>query len=96
MTSQEACMDNEYITSVVNNFIGGICIFEVDSVSKQINPVFLNDGLYRMLGGNKAIVDRMFLDIRRSIIPEDIPMFDQGISDMLADNGFQLTAFECF
>ena len=80
-------MDNEYITSVVNNFIGGICIFEVDSVSKQINPVFLNDGLYRMLGGNKAIVDRMFLDIRRSIIPEDIPMFDQGIADTLADNG---------
>nr|MCR5773990.1 PAS domain-containing protein [Lachnospiraceae bacterium]MCR5775761.1 PAS domain-containing protein [Lachnospiraceae bacterium] len=79
--------EQEFITSVVNNFIGGICVLEVDSKTRDITPVFLNDGLYRMIGGAKDIVDRMFGDIRRIIIPDDIPMFEQGITDILSDNG---------
>jgi len=79
--------DQDFITSVVNSFIGGICVLEVDSASREIRPVFLNEGLYRMMGGKRDIVDRMFKDIRRSIIPDDMPIFEQGISDILADDG---------
>ncbi len=79
--------EQDFITSVVNNFIGGICVLEVESSTRKITPVFLNDGLYRMLGGRKEIVDRMFGDIRRSIIPEDMPIFEQGITDILSDDG---------
>lgn len=80
-------MKDEFLASVVNNFIGGICVIEADSESNEITPVFLNDGLYRMLGGNRVIVDKMFKNIRRSIIPDDLPMFEQGIKDILSDDG---------
>ncbi|MBR5766195.1 MAG: diguanylate cyclase [Lachnospiraceae bacterium] len=81
-------MDNgEFITSVVENFIGGICVLDIDSNTRAIKPEFLNEGFYRMIGGGRAIVDKMFSDIRRSIIPDDLPGFDQGISDILADDG---------
>ncbi|MCR5626511.1 MAG: sensor domain-containing diguanylate cyclase [Lachnospiraceae bacterium] len=83
----------EFITSVVNNFIGGICIFEIDSDSLSVTPVFLNDGLYRMMNGTKDIVGRMFKDIRRTMIPEDIPIFDQGIRNILADDGAAVVEF---
>lgn len=79
--------DKEFISSIVNNFIGGICVFRIDAVSRSIEPVFLNDGLYRMLGGGRAAVDLLFKDIRLSIIPDDMPVFDQGITDILADDG---------
>lgn len=85
--------EQDFITSVVNNFIGGICVLEVDSESLQVTPVFLNDGLYRMINGSKDIVDRMFKDLRRTMIPEDIPIFDQGIRDILADDGAAETEF---
>ncbi|MBQ9865632.1 MAG: diguanylate cyclase [Lachnospiraceae bacterium] len=79
--------DKDFITSVVNNFIGGICAFRIDSIKRSIEPVFLNDGIYRMLGGGRAAVDMIFKDIRLSIIPDDMPVFEQGITDILADNG---------
>ena len=85
--------DQEFITSVVNNFIGGICVLEVEADTLKVTPVFLNDGLYRMINGTKEIVDRMFGDIRRTMIPEDIPIFDQGIKDILADDGPAETEF---
>ncbi|MBP5609408.1 MAG: diguanylate cyclase [Lachnospiraceae bacterium] len=79
--------DKDFISSVVNNFIGGICVFKIDSIKRSIEPVFLNDGLYRMLGGGRQAVDMIFKDIRLSIIPDDMPVFEQGINDILADDG---------
>lgn len=79
--------NNDFITSIVRSFIGGICVFEIDSKTRRITPVFLNDGLYRMIGAEPEIVNRMFRDIRLSIIPDDMPVFEQGITDILADNG---------
>ncbi len=79
--------DQAFVSSIVNNFIGGICVFEVDSQSRKISPVFLNDGLYRMLGGSRTAIDHMFRDIRLSIIPDDMPVFEQGITDILKDDG---------
>ena len=79
--------DKDFITSVVNNFIGGICVFKIDSSNRSIEPIYLNDGLYRMLGGGRTAVDMIFKDIRLSIIPDDMPVFEQGITDILADDG---------
>ncbi|MCR5409759.1 MAG: diguanylate cyclase [Lachnospiraceae bacterium] len=80
-------VDQDFINSIVNYFIGGICAFNIDSKSRSIEPLYFNDGFYRMFSGDKADIDRIFKDIRISIIPDDIPIFEQGIDDILADNG---------
>ncbi|MCR4584878.1 MAG: diguanylate cyclase [Lachnospiraceae bacterium] len=77
----------EFIDSIVENFIGGICAFEVDGRSRQMKPVYLNNGLYRMMGGTKEAIDMLFSDLRLSIIPDDMQVFEQGIRDILADDG---------
>ena len=77
----------EFIDSIVENFIGGICAFEVDSATMNIRPVYLNGGLYRMMGGRKIAVDQLFADIMMSVIPDDLDVFKQGIKDILADDG---------
>ena len=46
-----------------------------------------------MLGGNRASVDRMFADIRLSVIPEDTAVFEQGLKDIMADDGAVTFAF---
>ncbi len=79
--------DADFVYSIVENFIGGICASEVDSRTLKITPIYLNDGIYRMLGGNKVSVDQMFADIRLSIIPDDTAVFEQGLKDILADDG---------
>lgn len=82
----------EFIDSIVENFIGGICAFEVDAGTLDITPVYLNSGLYRMLGGKKNAVDQLFSKIRLSVIPDDVAIFDQGLKDILSDDG--AVAFE--
>lgn len=77
----------EFIDSIVENFIGGICAFEVDAKIKSIKPVYLNNGLYRMMGGSKEAVDQLFSNIRLSVIPDDMQIFEQGLKDILADDG---------
>ena len=77
----------EFIDSIVENFIGGICAFEVDAKTKSFKPVYMNGGIYRMLGGSRDAVDQLFSNIRMSIIPDDMQIFDQGIKDILADDG---------
>ena len=80
-------VDQDFINSIVNYFIGGICVFDIDSKDRKIKPLYMNDGLYRMLGGNKDSIDNIFKDLRISIIPDDMPVFEQGITDILADDG---------
>ncbi len=80
-------VDQDFINSIVNYFIGGICVFDIDSKDRKLKPLYMNDGLYRMLGGSRDSIDNIFKDIRISIIPDDMPVFEQGISDILADDG---------
>ena len=79
--------DQEFINSIVNYFIGGICVFEVDSNTRSFTPIYTNEGLYRMFAGGREDIDNIFRNIRLSIIPDDLPVFEQGISDILADDG---------
>ena len=80
-------IDQEFINSIVNYFIGGICVFEVDSRTRRFTPLYMNEGMYRMFNGDREEIKKLFNNIRLSIIPEDIPVFEQGISDILADDG---------
>ncbi len=86
-------LETGFIDAIVENFIGGICAFEVDSKTLSIKPVYLSNGLYRLLGGHKNSVDQMFADIRLSVIPDDNSVFEQGIKDILADDGPVTFAF---
>ncbi len=79
--------DDAFVGSIVKNFIGGICAFEVNSDTRKITPVYLNDGLYRMINGTPHQIDALFEDIRLSVIPDDLPLLEQGIDDILSDNG---------
>lgn len=79
--------DQDFINSIVNFFIGGICVFDIDSKSRKLTPLYINDGLYRMLGGSKDVIDNIFKDLRISMIPDDLPIFEQGVTDILADDG---------
>ncbi|MCR5301568.1 MAG: diguanylate cyclase [Lachnospiraceae bacterium] len=77
----------EMISSAVENFIGGICILEVDTDTKEITPIYLNDGYYRMMGGTRVQTDAIMTHLRRSVIPDDLPILDQGLEDIISDNG---------
>ena len=78
---------DQLIGSAVKYFIGGICILNIDSKTRQIRPEYLNEGFFRMMGGTEKQVRTMMQDIRLSVIPDDLPLLEQGIDDILADNG---------
>ncbi len=79
--------DQEFIASVVKNTIGGICVFEVDSKTRKISPLYINDGFFRMVRSDRGKVEKLLANPRLSVIPEDIQLVEQGIDDILADNG---------
>lgn len=79
-------IENESLTSIVESIVTGVCIFALTDKRKLV-PVYLNEGLYRMLGYSHKELDRMLKDIRLSIIPDDLPIFEDGIDNILADNG---------
>lgn len=71
--------------SMIDNVIAGICFFEYED--GVYNPIYINDGFYRMMGYSKAQGSRYFKKPERSIIPEDLPVFKQAITDVLKDDG---------
>lgn len=85
-TNSDFQIENESLTSIVESIITGVCIFALTNDRKLI-PVYLNEGLYRMLGYTHKELDRMLKDIRLSIIPDDLPAFEEGIDDILKDDG---------
>lgn len=78
-------MNVENFTSMINNVIAGICFFEYED--KKLTPIFVNDGFFRMLGYSRVTGMGYLKNIRMSIIPEDIPIFEQAIEDVLKDDG---------
>lgn len=79
-------IENETLSSIVESIITGVAIFALGENRKLI-PVYLNEGMYRMLGYSHKELDRMLRDIRLSIIPDDLPVFEEGLDDILNDNG---------
>lgn len=82
----EISISQEQLTSVVENIISGVCVFALTD-KKDILPVYLNEGFYRMLGYSHAELEKMIKNVRRIIIPDDMQIFEQGIDDILKDDG---------
>ncbi|MCH5253767.1 MAG: diguanylate cyclase [Lachnospiraceae bacterium] len=78
-------MNFEEFDSMINNIIGGICFLEYEN--NKLTPIFVNDGFYRMLGYSKSKGQKYMKNIRRNVIPEDLPILEQAIEDVLKDDG---------
>lgn len=76
-------VNQENILSYVENLITGICAFEMKEGSFNMTCVYSNEGLCRMLGYDRAEIDKYIKNIRYCVLPEDIPVFDQGLRDCL-------------
>lgn len=74
------------LAQIVESIITGVAIFAV-AEDKRLIPEYFNEGLYRMLGYSHKELDRMVADIRRVVIPEDLTVFEEGLDDILSDNG---------
>ncbi|MBO4809514.1 MAG: PAS domain-containing protein, partial [Lachnospiraceae bacterium] len=88
-------MDNyqENIVSYIENLITGVIAFELKEGSYNLTCVYANEGLSRMLGYSKKDIDKYVKNIRYCILPEDIPVFDQGIRECLKADGAVNTEF---
>ena len=75
----------ENFESMIDNVIAGICFFEYES--GVLNPFYVNDGMFRMLGYSRAQGMKYIGKVERSIIPDDLQIFQQGIEDVLKDDG---------
>ncbi len=75
----------ESVVSMIENMITGIGVFELHE--GRITPVYLNEGLSRMLGYSITETKMAFKNVRNSIIPDDLPVLDQAIKDVLRDDG---------
>lgn len=78
-------MNVENFGYMINNIIAGICFFEYED--NEFTPIFVNDGFFRMLGYSRAAGMGYLKNVRMSIIPEDLPIFEQAIDDVLKDDG---------
>ena len=78
-------LNMESINSMVDNLLSGICFFEYED--RELTPLFINEGFFRMLGYNRAQGTKYLEKPERSIIPEDIPIYRQAIRDVLKDDG---------
>lgn len=78
-------LNMESFGSMIDNIIAGICFFEYEN--GQLTPIFINEGLFRMLGYSRTKGMKFLEKIEMSIIPEDLPGFRQAISDVLKDDG---------
>ncbi len=75
----------ENFGSMIDNVIAGICFFEYKN--NKLTPIYINEGFFRMLGYSRAEGMMYLKDIKVSIIPEDLPIFNQAIKDVLKDDG---------
>lgn len=75
----------ENFSSMIDNMITGICFVEHEQ--GRLTPFYINEGFFRMLGYSRQQGMKFFKDIRRSVIPDDLPIFEQALEEILQDNG---------
>lgn len=78
-------LDASSILSLIENLIVGICAFELKGDS--ITPCYVNSGMWRMLGYGEREKKLVMLNPKASIIPEDLPVFEQILRDIQKDDG---------
>ena len=78
-------LNMENFGSMIDNVIAGICFFAYENGT--MTPVFINEGMFRMLGYSRTQGMKLMKKIEMNIIPEDLPIYRQGIEDVLKDDG---------
>ena len=81
----------ENFSSLIDNIITGVCAFEYEN--DTFTPVYINEGFFRMLGYSRAQGTRYMNNFRKMIIPDDLPIWDQWMEDILKDDGAAETEF---
>lgn len=71
--------------SMIDNMIVGICFFEYEN--GKLTPLYVNEGMFRMLGYSRTQGMKLLDRLEMLIIPEDLDIFRQGIDDILKDDG---------
>lgn len=82
----EISISESNLAQIVESIITGVAIFAVDD-KRNLIPVYMNEGLYRMLSYSHKELDKMVTNIRRNVIPDDMTVFESGLDDVLSDNG---------
>lgn len=75
----------ESFGSMIDHVIAGICFFEYKG--GKFTPIYINEGFFRMLGYSRIEGMKYLEKIDMVIIPEDMPVFQQAIEDVLKDDG---------
>ncbi len=73
--------------TIIENILGGIGMFEIDKNGK-IKVLYLNNGFYRMIGYSRPEAERYLKNVMANIIVEDRQTLEQGIADVLKDDGW--------
>lgn len=84
-TDMDMNLNTEMFGSMIDNVIAGVCFFEYEN--KKLTPLFINEGFFRMLGYSRVEGMKYLKNINVSLIPDDIPVFEQAIQDVLKDDG---------
>lgn len=82
----EISIGESNLAQIIESIITGVAIFAVGD-NKKLIPVYMNEGLYRMLSYSHKELEKMVSNIRRVVIPDDLPAFEEGLDDVLNDNG---------
>lgn len=78
-------INQEMLISMVENLITGVCVFELKG--NKLTPLYTNEGLARMLGYSKSELEEYLKDFRFKILPNDLKIFEQAVSDTLKADG---------
>ncbi|SFB71458.1 sensor domain-containing diguanylate cyclase [Butyrivibrio sp. YAB3001] len=79
--------DSEQIGQILDNYIGGICVFYYDVDTCKYNFLYVNDGFFRMLSVTKPAGMMLLTNAMKTVIPDDMPLIQQWIKDVISDNG---------
>ena len=75
----------ENFKSMIDNVITGVCFFEYEN--GKLTPFYVNEGMFRMLGYSRVQGMKLLNKLEMSIIPDDLQIYQQGIVDVLKDDG---------
>jgi len=80
-------LTNEKIISYVENLITGVIAVEMIEGDASLNCIYCNYGLSRMLGYSEDEIGKYIKNLRYLILPDDLPLFDQGLKDTFKADG---------
>jgi len=75
----------EEIVSYMDSMLTGLAVIKMGSGGTEL--IYMNEGGYRMLGYTKEAGEKAAGKFLSLVLEEDKPIFFQGISDVLKDNG---------